>query len=57
MTDFEGVKDVARLLRSKFGDDVRLRLGTPQEWEKIESGWPERIAPEPFHVEQQRVEE
>ena len=46
---------VGRVLRARFGDGIRLVPVTLQEWNQIESGWPERIAPAPFHVEQEAM--
>jgi hypothetical protein len=56
MDDMEGVKEIARLLRAKFGEGVTLRRGTDAEHEQIDAGWPVSIAVPPFHYEQTRVE-
>ena len=45
------IKAVARDIRSRFGDGVRLRAGAPAEWEQIEAGWRVAIPPKPFHME------
>jgi hypothetical protein len=51
----EGVKDIARQLRAKFGEGVTLRKGSEAEHEQIDAGWPESTGVPPFHYEQTRV--